>query len=146
MPAIVLERTIAAAPERVFAALTRQDDLARWWTDDLSATPEAGSMAEFRFNQGAAVRRFAVAELVAGERVRWIVRHGPAHWAGTSVTWRLTPIPGRTRVVLTHDGFARADALYAQTRVEWDFYLDSLKAYLEIGRGTPYVRGALDPL
>jgi uncharacterized protein YndB with AHSA1/START domain len=54
MSAIVIERIIAATPEQVYAALTRQDDLARWWTTDLSATAEVGSVAEFRFNQGAA--------------------------------------------------------------------------------------------
>ncbi len=146
MSAIVLERTIAAAPERVFNALTQPDELARWWTTDLSATPEVGSLAEFRFNQGAAVRQFEVAELHAGEKIRWTLRHGPAHWAATSVSWRLTPIHKGTSVVFTHDGFAQVDALYAQTRVEWDYYLDSLKSYLETGKGAPYVKGELDPL
>ena len=146
MSAIVLERTISASPERVFTALTRRHDLAQWWTDDVSATPEVGSLAELRFNQGAAVRQFEVAELVHGERVRWTVRHGPAHWVGTSVTWELTPIQNGTGVLFTQDGFAQVDALYAQTRFEWDFYLDSLQSYLETGKGTPYVRGELDPL
>src|SRR5690242_9324236 len=82
MAAIVLERTVAASPGRVFASLTQADELARWWTTDLSARPEVGSLAEFHFNQGAAIRQFAVAELDAGERVVWIVRHGPAHWVG----------------------------------------------------------------
>jgi uncharacterized protein YndB with AHSA1/START domain len=143
---IVLERIISAAPERVFSALTQPDELARWWTTDLSVTPEAGSLAEFRFNQGAAVRQFELAELIAGERVRWIVQRGPAHWAGTTITWQLTLDQGGTGVVLTQDGFAQVDALYHQTRTEWDYYLDSLKAYLETGKGTPYVKGELDPL
>ena len=146
MADIVLERTINATPERVFIALTRRYDLAQWWTDDVSATPEVGSLAEFRFNQGVAVRRFEVAKLVRGERVRWLVRHGPAHWEGTSITWQLTPVQCGTRVAFTQDGFARVDALYTQTRVEWDFYLDSLQSYLETGKGSPYVRGELDPL
>jgi uncharacterized protein YndB with AHSA1/START domain len=146
MPAIVNERSIASSAERVFSALTQPDELARWWTNDLSATAEVGSLAEFRFNQGAAVRRFEMAELAAGERVRWMVRQPPSHWAGTTITWQLTPVAGRTKVVFTQDGFAKMDALYAQTRVEWEFYLDSLKSYLETGRGTPYIKGELDPL
>lgn len=146
MSAIVIERPIAATPERVFAALTQADDLARWWTDDLSVTAEVGTLAEFRFNQGLAVRQFEVAELVARERVRWIVRRGPAHWVCTTVTWQLTPAQHGTRVILTHDGFAAVDALYTQTRGEWSFYLNSLASYLETGKGTPYVRGELDPV
>jgi uncharacterized protein YndB with AHSA1/START domain len=146
MSAIVLERTIGVSPERVFAALTLQDDLMRWWSTDLSALPKVGSLVEVRFNQGAAVRRFEVANLDAPEHVRWLVRQGPQPWAGTSVRWYLTPEHGRIRVVFTHDRLPKEGALYTQTRAEWDFYLDSLRSYLEIGRGTPYVRGELDPL
>jgi len=146
MPAIVLERTITAAPQRVFAALTQQDDLAQWWTNDVRATLEVGSLAQFRFRQGVLVYQFEVAELVAGERVRWVLRHGPDHWVGTSITWQLTPEKTGTKVVFTQDGFAQADTLFARTIVEWTFYLDSLKAYLETGTGMPYVPGEFDPL
>jgi uncharacterized protein YndB with AHSA1/START domain len=146
MPAIVLERIIAAAPERVFAALTQQNDLARWWTNDLSVTAKRGTLAEFRFSQGAAVRQVLVAELVSGERVRWFLRRGPAHWAGTTITWRLSPVQRQTRLVFTQSEFAQVSALFAQTRFEWGYYLDSLKAYLETGKGAPYIRGELDPL
>lgn len=37
MAAIVEELIIAAAPQSVFNALTQQDELARWWTNDLNA-------------------------------------------------------------------------------------------------------------
>jgi uncharacterized protein YndB with AHSA1/START domain len=146
MYAIVLERAIAAAPERVFDALTQPDELARWWTTELSATPEVGSLSEFRFNQGEAVRQFEVVELAEGERIRWAVLRGPTHWAATCVTWRLTAGHNGTTLVFTHDGFALADPFCAQTRAEWVFYLDSLCSYLETGKGVPYVRGELDPL
>jgi uncharacterized protein YndB with AHSA1/START domain len=96
MPAIVNEFTIEAAPGRAWDALTRPEEIARWWTDDLSATPEVGTLAEFRFRQGTFVIQFEVAELDQDEKVRWITRQGPAtgHWAGTSVTWQLTPVHG----------------------------------------------------
>jgi uncharacterized protein YndB with AHSA1/START domain len=35
MASIVEERTIEAPPERVFNALTQQDKIACWWTDNL---------------------------------------------------------------------------------------------------------------
>jgi uncharacterized protein YndB with AHSA1/START domain len=138
MSAIVEERTIAAAPESVFNALTHQDEIAHWWTNDLSAKPEVGSLTEFRFNQwGAGVLQFEVAELDAGEKVRWISRQGPLQWAGTSVTWQLTPVQNGTNLVFTHDGFAQVDEVYEQTRGNWEYFLDSLKSYLETGKGTP---------
>ncbi len=139
MAAIVEELTIAVAPESVFNALTQQDELARWWTNDLNAKPEVGSLAEFRFGEwGDSVLRFEVAELDAGKRVHWIHRLSPvAQWAGTSVTWQLTPVHNGTRLLFTHDGFAQVDEAYAQTRGNWEYFLASLKSYLETGKGTP---------
>ena len=139
MSAIVEELTIAAAPGSVYNALTQQDELALWWTNDLSAKPEVDSLAEFRFSQGTFVIQFEIAELNADEKVSWISRQGPStgHWAGTSVTWQLTPVQNGTQVVFTHDGFAQVDERYALTRAWWEHFLASLKSYLETGIGTP---------
>jgi uncharacterized protein YndB with AHSA1/START domain len=137
MAAIVKELTIAAAPERVWGTLTQQDELARWWTNDLTATPEVGSLAEFRIGKGAAVLQFEVAELDEGSKVHWISRQGPPHWAGTSITWQLTPVQNGTQVVFNHDGFAQVDERYERTRGNWEYFLASLKSYLETGKGTP---------
>jgi uncharacterized protein YndB with AHSA1/START domain len=139
MAAIVKELTIAAAPERVFNALTKPDEIAHWWTNDLSAKPEVGSLAEFRFSQGTFVIQFEVAELDEGSKVHWISRQGPPHWKGTSVTWQLTPVQNGTQVVFNHDGFAQVDERYELTRGNWEYFLASLKSYLETGKGTPGV-------
>lgn len=145
MAAIVIEHTIAATPERVFDALTQQDGIAGWWTNDLTVKPEVGTLAEFRFTQwGAGVLRFEIAELKRGEKVRWISRQGPPQWAGTSVTWQLMLVEKGTKLVFTHDGFAQVDGRYEAIRGNWRYFLDSLKSYLETGKGTPgaplYVR------
>jgi uncharacterized protein YndB with AHSA1/START domain len=137
MAAIVEERTIEAAPDKVFSALTQQDEIAHWWTDDLSVKPEVGTLAEFRFRQGAFVIQLEIAELDQDEKVYWILRQGAPHWAGTSVTWQLEPVHNRTKVVFSHDGFAQADEPYEATRRTWQYFLDSLKSYLETGKGTP---------
>ncbi len=138
MPAIVKELTIAATPERVWDALTQPGEIARWWTDDLSAMPEVGSLAEFRFNQGTFVVQFEVAELEQNKKIRWLARKGPApHWDGTSVTWLLAPIPNGTQVVFNHEGFIEKDRRYEMTYAWWEHFLVSLKSYLETGVGTP---------
>ncbi|GCE16979.1 SRPBCC domain-containing protein [Dictyobacter kobayashii] len=138
MPTIVIERSIAATPGSVFDALTQQDGIARWWTNDLTVKPEVGSLAEFRFTRwGAGILQFEIAELDAGAKVHWFSRKGPPQWAGTSVTWQITPIQDGTKIVFTHDGFAQVDAVYEQTRGNWEYFLDSLKSFLETGKGTP---------
>ncbi|MGO8947878.1 MAG: SRPBCC family protein [Ktedonobacterales bacterium] len=92
---------------RVFTALTQPDELARWWADEARVQPEVGSVGEFRFQPPAGVLRFEVAELDAGEKVSWIFRQRAPEWTGTSVMWRLTPVPGGTCVDFTHAEFAR---------------------------------------
>ncbi len=137
MTAIVTERTIAAAPERVFNALTQQDEIARWWANEARVKPEVGSLGKFRFRPPAGDLQFEVAELDQDKKVHWISRQGPPQWARTSVTWQLEPVQNGTKVVFTHDGFAQADEVYKQTQANWEYFLDSLKSYLETGKGTP---------
>jgi uncharacterized protein YndB with AHSA1/START domain len=70
MAAIYEELSLEAAPQRVWNALTQQDELACWWTEDLSVKPEVGSLAEFRLSQGRFIILFEVAELEEGSKVR----------------------------------------------------------------------------
>ncbi len=134
MPAIVEELTIAAAPQRVFSALTQQDEIAQWWAYEAQVKPEIGSIGEFRFRQGAFVMQLEVAELDQDKKVRWISRQVPPQWAGTSVTWQLTPIHNGTTLLFMHDGFSQIDE---RTGRAWVYFLASLKSYLETGKGTP---------
>jgi uncharacterized protein YndB with AHSA1/START domain len=138
MAAIVKELTIETAPQRVWGAITQQDEIVRWWAYEARVKPEVGSLGEFRFRPPAGALQFEVAELDEGSKVHWISRQGPApHWEGTSVTWQLTPVQNGTKLVFTHDGFAQVDEAYEQTRGNWAYFLDSLKSYLETGKGTP---------
>ena len=139
MSAIVEELTIEAAPQRVWGAITQQDEIVQWWSDDARVKPEVGSLGEFRFRPPAGVLQFEVAELNEGSKVHWISRQGPPQWAGTSVTWQLTPVPNGTKVVFTHEGFAQIDESNERTRGNWEYFLASLKSYLETGKGTPGV-------
>jgi uncharacterized protein YndB with AHSA1/START domain len=138
MSAIVEELTIEAAPQRVWGAITQQDEIVQWWADEARVKPEVGSLAEFHFRQGAFVMQFEVAELDQDEKVRWISK-SPPQWAGSSVTWQLTPVHNGTKLVFTQDGFAQFDEGYERTRGAWVYFLDSLKSYLETGKGTPGV-------
>src|SRR5579885_2176850 len=116
MAAIVHELTIATAPERVWDALTQPDEIGHWWTNDLNATLEVGSLAEFRFRQGAFVIQFEVAELDQDRYARWRFRQGTPAWEGTSVTWELAPVHNGARVIFTHEGFTQVNE---RTRGTW---------------------------
>jgi len=134
MAAIVEELTIEAAPQRVFSALTQRDEITQWWAYEARVQPEVGSLGEFRFREGAFVMQLEVAELDQNKKVRWMPRQVPPQWAGTSVTWQLTPVHNGTQLLFTHDGFAQIDE---QAGKAWVYFLASLKSYLETGKGTP---------
>ena len=136
MSAIVEELTIEAAPQRVWGAITEPDEIVQWWAYEARVKPEVGFLAEFRFRQGAFVMQFEVAELVQDEKVHWISKN-PPQWAGTSVTWQLTPVRNGTKLVFTHDGLAQVDEGYERAHGAWVYFLASLKSYLETGKGTP---------
>ena len=138
MADIVQDITIAAAPEKVYGAITRQEELERWWTRDVKAEPTVGSISVFRFDKGETVFEMEIVTLDAAKKVGWRVRNGPPHWQGTTVTWELAPAAGATALHFAHTGFAAADRLYEETRGGWEYFLGSLKAYLETGKGTPH--------
>ncbi len=142
MSDIVQELTIAATPETVFTAITQQDDITRWWANDVTAEPTIGSLAAFRFDNGE-VMTMEIIDLAVGKKVSWLVRQAPqyAHlWEGTTITWDLARASTGTRVRFGQHGFAVVNDGYEQTRTGWDYFLGSLKSYLETGTGTPYVR------
>jgi uncharacterized protein YndB with AHSA1/START domain len=137
MSAIVEELTIEATPQRVWRAITEPDEIVQWWAFEARVKPEVGSLGEFRFRPPAGVLQFEMAELDQDEKVRWISRQGSPQWAGTSVTWQLMPVHNGTKLIFTHDGFAQVDEAYERTRGNWQYFLASLKSYLETGKGTP---------
>lgn len=61
----------AAEPERLYKALTRQDDLAVWMGVPTLAQPEVGSSVEFRINQGKSIMRMEVIRLETDSLVQW---------------------------------------------------------------------------
>jgi uncharacterized protein YndB with AHSA1/START domain len=137
MPAIFHELTIATTPESVFNALTQPDEIVRWWSEEARVKPEVGSSCEFRFRPPAGSLHFEVVELSMGEKVHWIARKNPPQWDGNHVIWQFTPVPEGTKLVFTHDGFAQLDERYERVRGNWEYFLSSLKSYLETGTGTP---------
>jgi uncharacterized protein YndB with AHSA1/START domain/uncharacterized protein YciI len=112
---------IAAPPERVFAALTSPEEVPRWWGSDDSYRTTEWKM-ELRAGapwKGSGVGRDGTPFSVEGEIVevdapRKLVWTWRAAWDGgqtTTITYRLEPIEGGTRVVMRHEGFGvRADS------------------------------------
>jgi uncharacterized protein YndB with AHSA1/START domain len=107
---------IAAPPEKVFASLTKAEDVVKWWGSDdtyrttewtMPLVPGAPWKAS---GKGADGVPFSVeGEIVEVDAPRKLVWTWRPLWDGgntTTITYRLEPIEGGTRIVMRHDGFA----------------------------------------
>ena len=137
MADILHELTIAASPEQVYKAVTEQNGLASWWTKRTTAQPKEGTTAEFGFYGGQFTMKFQVTKLEPAKKVNWTVLQSGPDWAGTHITWDLTPDDKGTKVLFGHRDWTITDGSYASVNYNWGYFLTNLKTYLETGKGTP---------
>ena len=138
MADILHELVIEAPPEKVYQAITAQDDLRQWWTTRVNARAEVGSVAEFGFEGGHFTIKMAVTKLDPNQYVGWNVEQGAPDWNGTTATWDLSADDKGTKIVFGHRGFGSTAGSFASTNYSWGWYLTSLKNYLETGEGSPH--------
>ena len=130
---------IAAAPERVFRALTTPEEIVRWWgSEQLYRTTEW--VQDLRVGghwratgRGADGQPFSVeGEFLEIDPPRRLVQSWKPDWDNghaTRITYRLEAIEGGTRVTLRHEGFAdRADSCRNHA-FGWQAVLDWLAGF-----------------
>jgi uncharacterized protein YndB with AHSA1/START domain len=138
MPDILLEATINAPPEKIYQALTEQNGIRSWWTQQATAQPKVGTVSEFRFYNGQVVMQMEVDQLIPGQEVDWKPISGVPDWPGTRVTWTLTPVEQGTKLLFGHRDFASSEGSLPMTGFNWAWYIISLKKYMETGTGSPH--------
>ena len=131
---------IGAPAERVFRALTTGEEITRWW-----GSPEIYRITEWQgdlrpggrwraVGQGADGSAFRVeGEFIELVPARSLVQSWKPDWDGghvTTITIRLMPVEGGTRLTLRHEGFAgRADSCREHAE-GWERVLAWLDRYL----------------
>lgn len=145
MPDILHQLVVEAPARNVYRALTEPGGLARWWTRDVEAEPELGSVAAFGFHNRDTHFKMKIEELLPDEFVRWHCVGGHPEWEHTEITFDLAEHDGRTTVYFAHRGWESTDGILASCSFDWARYLMSLKSYLETGAGAPHSGNADDP-
>ena len=138
MARIVLENQIAASPSEVARALSTQQGIAGWWTDDVSFGDKVGDSMMLGFP--AAPLPFELRMDTADESgVVWSsIGQFPPHWVGTTVIWSLTPGEGSTTVHFNHDGWASDEGPFPMAAYTWAQLLVTLKEHVETGNVVPW--------
>ncbi|WP_246673404.1 SRPBCC domain-containing protein [Mesorhizobium sp. B2-4-14] len=132
--------TIAAPPERVFHALTADDQIPLWWGSDelyrtTRHTADVRSGGTWRSEgKGADGQEFHVqGEYLKVEPPHLLVLTWKAPWDGdnvTTVTYMLEAIDTGTRLILRHEGFGTREGACRDHGLGWERVLGWLAAFL----------------
>lgn len=148
VPDILHQIVIDSPAASVYRALTEPDGLAGWWTTDVDADPDLGSVADFGFDHRSTLLQMKIEELEENEFVRWHCVGGHPEWNHTEITFDVSEenADGAPRTILyfAHRGWESTDGILAMCSFEWARYLMSLKAYVETGTGSPHTGSAAD--
>jgi uncharacterized protein YndB with AHSA1/START domain len=159
MPDIRHQLIIAASPEKIFHAVTRQEGLSAWWTPGATARPELNSVARFPFGPDY-YKEMKITELKPPELLKWICLKGDQEWIGTTLSFSLEP-GGResllrahpemrgqaeqlkseenlTLLIFHHENWKDYTPMYAECNFTWGRFLWSLKLLCETGKGLPW--------
>ncbi len=143
---LVHQVNIKATPDTLYKAVSTQEGLASFWTDETKAESKVGSVATFGF--GGPTQRMKIEELVPGTRARWIGLRDFPNWGDTVVSWEIKPgEKGETSLTFRHANWpasVTADDL-GSINYTWGMVVDRLKQYAETGKPVPYFAFARRP-
>jgi uncharacterized protein YndB with AHSA1/START domain len=127
-----------AGPGALFEALTSVSGLAAWWTR-VTGSGDAGGELKFFFDSPEPCVMH-VDEATLQTSVQWTVTdcNFLPDWVGTRPTFTITPVDGdASELQFRHHGLTpELDCIEMCTR-GWDHFLESLREYVEVGRGMP---------
>ena len=140
-PTFVYVTYIAAAPERVWEALTKPDLSAQYWFGyRVKADGKAGARmtafnpAGHQAHDDPIIESDPPKKLVYGWKP--LYKDMPDERA-SRVTFVLEPYKGQTRLTVTHDEFDEGSKIFEMISKGWPAVLSSLKTFLETGKGLP---------
>jgi uncharacterized protein YndB with AHSA1/START domain len=142
LASLTLVRRLKAPPARVWAAITRPEQMLQWWGPDAGPTlkvdadvrPGGRFSVVFRMLDGQEYNPTGVYREVRPEHTlafTWDLPGAPE--PETLVTFRLRPIPDGTELTLTHERLPDAAACAAHER-GWAGLLDKLCDFLGVDR------------
>lgn len=125
-------------PDVVFDALTTVTGLAGWWSPVTGSGAAGGELRLTHQHVDPLVIRVDTAD--RPRSVAWTVLAYPLNpeWVGTHITLMLSPGQvGGTTLEFRHQGLTPQLECYDHCSQGWDYFLPSLRDYIETGTGSP---------
>ena len=138
--------TINAPIKQLFSACSTESGLRAWWTQDCDAGSQVGDQIVVRF--GSTSKTMQIDRLVPSSEIRWHVTKAyldvthlrkKDEWKGTTICILLhSESATQTHLTLEHVGLNSGVECYGICSDGWIQFLNSLKAFVETGYGSPY--------
>lgn len=138
MKTILHNVDIGATPQRVYDALTTGEGLAGWWTVRVSVDNRVGGIIDFTFG-----RTFnpdmEITDLRDPGLVAWKCVGGHEPWTDNTFRFEIRE-GGDGCTLFFRQEYAREldDEAYGRYNFNWGYYLESLRQFVETGKGSPY--------
>ena len=136
---------LKADVSQLFIALTEEIPL--WWTEMFEgSSDEKEQLFTVRFGENV-FKTMEVKELVSNSKVEWEVKdsliaipelQNQTEWIGTSIIWKIEPKGNFSQLELTHRGLNPHIECYGICSEGWQQFINSLRAYIETGKGNPF--------
>lgn len=122
----------------VFRALTTSEGLGSWWSKQVKAEAREGAVVDFTF-----LDEFnpdmEITALDAPGRLKWKCIGGHEPWQDNTFQFLLVEQDSGTRLTFAQDYATELDDVaYGIYNFNWGYYLESLRKYVETGKGTPF--------
>jgi uncharacterized protein YndB with AHSA1/START domain len=135
MADIALLVRIRATPAEVFQRVATTAGIAEWFTDAASSEYCAGGKLELRFP--GETMSFDVTDLTEPSRIVWRCTTRDNSWFDADIAFDFVPDGDRTHVRFDHTGWPEVSDRFRDCSMSWAYFLESLRALLEEGQGTP---------
>ena len=139
---------VSATSDAAYRALT--EGFEHWWTQPDKRIKKVGDRARFAFPPGLSYWTFEATRLSPNSIVEMICvdalhihegkpREIEQEWLDTTVKWQIKTQGEYTQIHIEHVGLTPDLLCYDICQAGWDhFFLNSLAAYLNTGKGTPH--------
>ncbi|WP_353145369.1 SRPBCC domain-containing protein [Chryseobacterium sp.] len=138
---------IKATTDKVYEALTRKIPL--WWSEMFEGSSEqTNDIFTIRFGDSI-YKTMRVKEAIPNSRICWHVEDSriaipslknQTEWIGTAIVWEMKQNENSSLLQLTHIGLQPSIECYEICSDGWKQFINSLKVFLETGKGNPYLK------
>lgn len=128
---------INSPKSEVFKAITKANELSKWYTTIVKGDFKLDAIITFEFVNFAEFK-FKVVSLTPDESVHLEIVESAFDNIGHIMKYDLDENDGKTRVRFTYEGFNELDDSYANMNYSSAKYLESLRQYCQTGKGEAF--------